>query len=109
MTTVKEEHPMPVTTFDRRQSIAVGEGCLTSPTAWAQQVGGLPATLARRTHRGTVAGVTIPARIQREDNALERQPADIGCDDVTTGIRVRQLFSPSPQKPFRRGAFDRPV
>jgi hypothetical protein len=109
MTTVKEEHPMPVTTLDGRQSIAVGEGCLTSPTARAQQVGGLPATRARRSHRGTVAGVTIPARIQREDNALEPQPADIGCDDVTTSIRARQLFSHSQQSSFRHGNVARPL
>ena len=100
---------MPVTTLDGRQSIAVGEGCLTSPTPRAQQVGGLPATRARRTHRGKVAGVTIPARIQREDNALEPQPADMGCADVTTGIRVRQLFSPSPQNPLRHGNVARPL
>ena len=100
---------MPVTTLDGRQSIAVGEGCLTSPTPRAQQVGGPPATRARRTQRGTVAGVTIPARIQREDNALERQPADIGCTDVTPGIRVRHLFSPSPQNSFRLGALARVV
>ena len=99
---------MPMTTLEGRQSLAVGEGRLTS-TVRAEEVAGIPAARARRTDRGTIAGVPIPARVQREDNALERQPADIGCADVTAGISVRQLFTPSPQNSFRLGALARVV
>lgn len=100
---------MPVTTLDGRQSVAVSKGCLMSPTAWAQKVDALLAMPARRTHRRTITGFCIPARIQREDNALERQPADTGCADMTTDNRARQLFTPSPQNSLRHGNVAGPV
>ena len=99
---------MPVTTLEGRQCIAVGEGSLRS-TVRAENVAGAPATRARRNHRGRIAGFPIPTRVQREDNALEPQSADIGCADVTTGLRDRQLFTPSPQNPLRHGNVARPL
>jgi hypothetical protein len=99
---------MPVTTLEGRHSIAVGEGRLTS-TVRAEEVAGIPATRARRTDRGTFACVPISARVHCIDNASERQSADIGCTDVTAGISVRQLFTPSPQNSFRLGALARVV
>jgi len=98
---------MPVTTLEGRQCIAVGEGRLRSIVR-AENVAGAPATWARRNHRGMIAGFPIPA-LEREDNALERQSADIDCADVTTGPRVRQLFTPFPQSPIRHGNVAKPL
>jgi len=98
---------MPVTTLEGRQCNAVGEGRLMSIVR-AENVAGAPATWARRNHRGMIAGFPIPA-LEREDNALERQSADIDCADVTTGPRVRQLFTPSHQNSIRRSTVARPL
>lgn len=98
---------MPVTTLEGRQCIAVGEGSLMSIVR-AENVAGAPATWARRNHRGMIAGFPIPTRVQREDNA-QIQSADIGCADVTTGLRDRQLFTPSLQNSIRHSTVARPL
>ena len=98
---------MPVTTLERRQCIAVGEGSLRSNVR-AEKVAGAPATQARHIDRGMIAGSPIPA-LEREDNALNRQSTSIDFADVTTGPRVRQLFTPFPQNSIRHGNVARPL
>ena len=55
-----------------------------------------------------IAGSPIPT-LEREDNAVKRQPTNIAFADVTTGALVLQLFTPFPQNSIRHGNVARPL
>ena len=94
---------MPVTTLEGRHSNAVGEGCLTSPTAWAQRwASSRQCESVELTEARSQAPAFLPES-SATTTALEPQPADIGWPDMTTGNRVRQLFSPSLRYTIRHG------
>ena len=59
---------MPVTTLEGRHSNAVGEGCLTSPTAWAQRWASSRQCESVELTEARSQASRIPARIQRDDN-----------------------------------------